>query len=104
MKEVKVKDEEAVANFTVGWLEKVKENPEKYMPRCILCSTERSNILMVFPIEGETRTTFFGVCKKCCPDGVDDEAVKKVMEKVEKFIDGQGDGVVLHVTPQEWSQ
>jgi hypothetical protein len=102
MKQIKVKDEKAVADFTVGWLERMKEHPETYMPKCILCSTERSNVLMALCPEGENRTAFFGVCKKCCPDGVDGEVVKKVMEKIAQKQES-GDGV-LHVTPKAWTQ
>jgi hypothetical protein len=102
MKTYVVKDEEAVAKLTVDYLKKIQEQPEKYMPMCSLCSTERSYILMAYEPPGEKRTALFGVCKKCCPDpdGIDKETINKIMAKVKERM-GTGESTV-HITPKNW--
>jgi len=104
MKTIEMKDKKAVAKFAVDYLERMRKEPEKYMPMCCLCSTERSYILMVYEPEGEERTALFGVCQKCCPDPqkLDQEVLGKIIDSVKKRM-GTGDDT-LHVTQKEWVQ
>ena len=103
MKTVYCKDEKVVLDFTLEYFKKLQESPEKYMPLCTFCSTERSYILLAYSPQGESRTALFGLCRKCCPtpEECDEEMLKKALDSVKKRLE-TGESTV-HVTPKEWT-
>jgi hypothetical protein len=100
-----LKDQNEVAKVTFEMLQGMVKDPTR-MPKCIICTVERSYMIVIYTVEGESKTMIVGLCEKCWPRENGVELTPGIQRKISetlnnKLVDGNG---VLHLKTTEWIQ